>query len=280
MRSIDLHFEELEKLIEYFGVNKPSLVCCSDTWMVESSAEDHYVLDNYAPMKFKPGKTRNEGVAIYVHESLSFEIIKFGTGIDLNYIAISCTNLKKEKNNVVCLYNSPSVNKQYLEHFELLLESCCQLSYCFLVGDMIIDLLETSAIGNKYLYSLKMDECYQGIKEPMRVTPTSKSFLDHIVHNDCLSNLEFEVIKINFTDHCATYVHLDITRSQSIRFQQSKETMPFLRNGYHKEKYLNYLRHFLDLSKLEQDVDRFTESLADALTTAVNVLTFEEEIKL
>ena len=38
--------------------------------MVESSTGDLYVLDNYAPMKFQPGTTRNEGVAIYVHESL------------------------------------------------------------------------------------------------------------------------------------------------------------------------------------------------------------------
>ena len=123
VRSIDNHHEDLETLIESFGVNKPSLVCCSETWMVESSAEDLYVLETYAPMKFQPGKTRNEGVAIYAHESLSFEKLEFDIGIDLNYIAISCTNLKKEKINVVCLYNPPSVNKQYFsEQFEVLLK--------------------------------------------------------------------------------------------------------------------------------------------------------------
>ena len=81
-------------------------------------------------------------------------------------------------------------------------------------------------------------------------------FLDHIVHNDCVSNLEFGVIKTNTTDHCTTNVHLDITRS------------------------LNYLRHCLDLSNLEQDVDRLTESLADALKTTVNVFTFKEKTML
>ena len=40
--SIALHFEELETLIESFGVNKPSLVCCSEPWTVQSSAEDIY----------------------------------------------------------------------------------------------------------------------------------------------------------------------------------------------------------------------------------------------
>ena len=87
VRSTDLHFEDLETLKESFGVNKPSLVCCSERWMVESYAGNFYV-DTYLPMMFQPGKTRSESVAIYVHESLSFEIIEFATGIDLSYIAI------------------------------------------------------------------------------------------------------------------------------------------------------------------------------------------------
>ena len=71
-----------------------------------------------------------------------------------------------KKNNVVCLYNCPSVNKKlFLEHFEVPLESCCQMSNCFLVGDMIIDLLEASAIGKMYLNSLKVNGCYQGKKK-------------------------------------------------------------------------------------------------------------------
>ena len=56
-RSKDNHFEET--LIESFGVSKPCLVCCSKTWVIESSAENLHVLDNNAPIKFQPGKTRN-----------------------------------------------------------------------------------------------------------------------------------------------------------------------------------------------------------------------------
>ena len=99
-------------------------------------------------------------------------------------------------------------------------------------------------------------------------------------HNVCLNNLEFGVIKTNITDHYATCVQLDITISQSNRFQQTRATMPFLRNGYLKEKYPNYLRHCLGLSNLEQDVDRVTESLTDALTTTVNVFTIKEKLKV
>ena len=84
-------------MIEYFGVNKPSLVCCFEKWNVESSAEDLYVLDTYAPKNFHPWKTRTEGVSQYTSMSHSFKITEIDTGIDLNYIVISCTNLNKQK---------------------------------------------------------------------------------------------------------------------------------------------------------------------------------------
>ena len=106
-------------------------------------------------MKFQPGKTKNEGMAIYVHKPLFSKIKEFDNRIDLNYSAISCTKLKKEKIDVVCSNDPPSVTKHhFLEHSEVLRESCCEMSNCFLVNDMNIDLHESSAIGNKYLNSL------------------------------------------------------------------------------------------------------------------------------
>ena len=81
-------------------------------WIIVSSAEDLHVLDTYAPMTLQPRKTRNGGVAIHVHESLSFRMIEFNTRIDLKYIASSCTNPENVKINVHCIYNPPTVNKQ------------------------------------------------------------------------------------------------------------------------------------------------------------------------
>ena len=177
MISIDNHFEELKTLKGSFRVNKPSIVCCCEIWMVESSGEDLYVLDIYAKMKFHPGKTRIESVAFYVQYSLTFEIKKLRHWIDLNYIAIRCTNLNNEQINAVCLNNPPLVNKQcFLEHFQVRLEGC-QMSNCFLGGDMNIELLEVSAIGKKFLYSLKLNGCYQGMKNLRVLHLTQSHFL-------------------------------------------------------------------------------------------------------
>ena len=52
LRSIDHHFEGIEKLIKPFRENKPSINCSSETWMTESSAKSAYTLESYALMEF------------------------------------------------------------------------------------------------------------------------------------------------------------------------------------------------------------------------------------
>ena len=86
-----------------------------------------------------------------------------------------------------------------MEHYEVRIEVCCQMSNCFVVGDMNIDQHKTSAIGILYSNYLKRNGCYRGIKEATRVTSTSESFFDHIVHNECRNVFEFGVIEINTT---------------------------------------------------------------------------------
>ena len=53
-RSIDYHFEELGMLLDTFCENRLSNICCSLTWMTESSVTCAYSLESYAPTKFEP----------------------------------------------------------------------------------------------------------------------------------------------------------------------------------------------------------------------------------
>ena len=236
IRSIDYNFEELETHIDTFCENKPSSICLSETWMTESSDKNAYALESYAPMEFDPCSTRNEGVAIYVHESLAFELlepnIQKDSIPDLNYTGVNCTARNREKFTVVCFYNSPSVNKQdFLDQFELLLESLSQIKNYYLIGDINIDLLECNPVADRYLKLLEIHGCAQGIEEPTRVTLDSESLTDHIIHNDYQRPLEFGVIKTYITDHFATYVDLNISKSKSIRSQHFIKDRTFLRDG-------------------------------------------------
>ena len=163
-----------------------------------------------------------------------------------------------------------------MDHFEVLLESWCQMSNCFLVSDMNVNLLELSAIGNRCLNSLKLNRRYQGKKEPTRVTTPSESLLVHIVHNDCLNKLEFDVIKTNFYRSLCTLCPLGYNKISIHSFSTNQGNYANHSEWISYRKNLNYLRHCLELSNSEQDVDMLTEGLADALTTAVNVFTFKE----
>ena len=259
IRSIDYNFEELETHIDTFRENKPCIICLSETWMTESSDKNAYALESYAPMEFDPGSTRNEGVAIYVHESLAFELLELNIQKDsipdLNYTGVNCTARNKEKFTVVCLYNSPSVNKlDFLDQFELLLESLSQIKNYYLIGDINIDLLECNPVADRYLKLLEIHGCAQGIEEPTCVTLDSESLIDHIIHNDYQRPLEFAVIKTYITDHFATYVDLNISKSKSIRSQHFIKDRPFLRDGNATNLYLNYLKHCLELVDLGQDI--------------------------
>ena len=169
IRSIDYNFEELETHIDTFPENKPCIICLSETWMTESSDKNAYALESYAAMEFDPGSTKNEGVAIYVHESLAFELLELNIQKDsipdLNYTGVNCTARNKEKFTVVCLYNSPSVNKHdFLDQFELLLESLSQIKNYYLIGDINIDLLECNPVADRYLKLLENHGCAQGSK--------------------------------------------------------------------------------------------------------------------
>ena len=250
--------------------------------MTESSDKNAYALESYAPMEFDPGSTRNEGVAIYVHESLAFELLELNIQKDsipdLNYTGVNCTARNKEKFTVVCLYNSPSVNKHdFLDQFELLLESLSQIKNYYLIGDINIDLLECNPVADRYLKLLEIHGCAQGIEEPTRVTLDSESLIDHIIHNDYQRPLEFGVIKTYITDHFAIYVDLNISKSKSIRSQHFIKDRPFLRDGNATYLYLNYLKHCLELVDLGQDINASTESFANAISEAVNAFTVEKQ---
>ena len=76
IRSIDYHFEELEMLLDTFLENKPSILCCFETWITESSPKSSYSAETSAPKKFDPGSTRNEGLTIDVQELLYIETLE------------------------------------------------------------------------------------------------------------------------------------------------------------------------------------------------------------
>ena len=78
---------------------------------------------------------------------------------------------------------------------------------------MNINLLETNTTSNNYIESMLLSGFTQHIAKPTRVTPVSKTLLDHVFHHNILQNT-YDVINLSITDHYATKVIIPYCRTE------------------------------------------------------------------
>ena len=78
---------------------------------------------------------------------------------------------------------------------------------------MNINLLETNITSNNYIESMLLSGFTQHIAKPTRVTPVTKTLLDHVFHNKIWQNT-YDVINLSITDHYATKVIIPYCRSK------------------------------------------------------------------
>ena len=104
IRSPDYHKNELRVLLEIMD-KKPEVLALTETWMTD----DHSLVDldkvGYQPIEFKArpnAKRRSGGVAFYVKDGLSFQVLSFKTDIDCLIIKITGDN--KTLYNICSIY--------------------------------------------------------------------------------------------------------------------------------------------------------------------------------
>ena len=168
------------------------------------------------------------------------------------------------------MYNSPSCDKltfiQKLSTWSLGLAN--SKHPCYIVGDMNINLLETNTTSNNYIESRLLSGCTQPIAKPTRVTPVSKTLLDHVFHNKFLQNT-YDVINLSVTDHYATKVILTYCRTKEQKVITQVKLISFLTDEDSRVLYLRSLHEKLLHTPFPSDVnDNFS-----LLTQAINETT-------
>ena len=142
------------------------------------------LLNKYLPPIFHPGFNRNDGVVIYVHEFIEYEVVCTK--------ANQCLNIGKamNKNNqcfvVVCMYIFPSFKHSLrLNEVELLPNDISKLmgSPVFIVGDMIIDLVKQNNLHSNYSKLLQYNGMTQLLKTATRTDIDSATLIDHVNQN-------------------------------------------------------------------------------------------------
>ena len=190
------------------------MICLTETWLQHDADTRLFSLNNYLPMIINLGHNRNSGVAVYVHESITSEELNLNS--TLSYVALKCTNVDRVSFNVVCIYDSPSQSSVIFlnELDELMTKLCTFKCPTFILGDFNIDLKTDDRRVLQYLSIIKSNGFIQLVQSPTRITPTTSTLIDHIIHN---SNWNVEAFnhKMHIKDHYAVSVKFPVPKRKN-----------------------------------------------------------------
>ena len=104
IRSLDYHINGRRVLLEILD-KKPEVLALTETWMTD----DHTLVDldmvGYQPIEFKArpnAKRRSGGVAFYVKDGISFQVVSFKN--DIECLIIKITSENKTLYNICSIY--------------------------------------------------------------------------------------------------------------------------------------------------------------------------------
>ena len=180
VRSLGNHFDNLMMFIEDQKINKPSVICLTETWLPDDSALSLFEIPEYHRLISHAGFNRNSGALSYVHKSFRYEVDDFHESLPA--VAVKCTNASKNCFMIACVYIPPSCDKptliQKMSTWSSILANSRHPRY--IVQDMNINLLQTITTSNFYIESRLLSGFTQRIAKPTLLTPVSKTHLDHV----------------------------------------------------------------------------------------------------
>ena len=163
-------------------------------------------------------KTNAGGVGFYVSQKLSYSVNTL-LSLELSGIEDLWIDLKVKNRTLTfgVVYRHPNCVTHDIDNFtEALGNSLHKLNLkkhkYVILGDFNIDLLkiESCEITRKYVNDLISYACKCLISKPTRITPQSKTLLDHIYTNDQASINCHGVGICDLSDHLPTFVGLDL----------------------------------------------------------------------
>ena len=276
IRSLENHFDDLMMFIVDQKLNKPSVICLTETWLSDDSTLSLFEILEYHSLILHAGFNRNSGAGIYVHKSLRYQVVEFHESLPA--VSVKCTNASKNCFTVKSVYNSPSCDKLTLIRKMSTWTSVLANSNhpCYIVGDININLLETNTTSNIYIESRLLSGFTQHIAKPTRVTPVSKSLLDHVFNNIILQNT-FDVINLSITDHYATKGIIPYCQPEEQKVITQVKLISFLTDEDSRVLYLRSLHERLLNTPFASDVNDIFSLLIQAINETTASFTVEKQ---
>ena len=248
------------KTFTVLGLNIRSLdyqvLALTETWMTD----DHSLVDldivGYQPIEFKArsdAKRRSCGVAFYVKDGLSFEVVSFKT--DIECLIIKITSENKTLYNICSIYRPETIKiNNFIGYLETLLSFLKGLpGETLLFGDFNIDTSKDDLDRKKYVAILEAYDFEIQNKLPTRVTPTSKSCIDHMITQNVVCT---ETLPTTICDHFTVLGHF--TKEHS--FDRKTVSSPTMTRNTKNLKGHNALKFLFLLDQKLKQIDEKTSA--------------------
>ena len=135
--------------------------------------------------------------------------------------------------------------KQFLTDIDEILVALNEHSdYLCILGDFNLDMLAESNVQKQYNTIINQNGFIQTIKEPTRVTPDTKTIIDHVlIRQTDESQIRSGIMRTSITDHYSTYVKFPVDTIPKTPIIQ--RNMIFLKKECKATNFLKDLqRHF------------------------------------
>lgn len=204
---------------------KPDFLGLSEHWLTDEQLHTIQIDGYELVSSFCRGPGQRGGAALFCKKG-----IKCRERMDLTRLSIEgvfeCAAIElkcsSRKLVVACIYRIPD-NSNY-EVFSQRFNELCEaahkeVSNVAICGDFNIDLMEDSGDRNRadFLSLLNTYNLLQTIKEPTRITDSTKSCIDNVFVNSFIT-FSALVIEAHISDHTAQYIQLDLTFKKQQNF--------------------------------------------------------------
>ncbi|XP_028518360.1 uncharacterized protein LOC114576263, partial [Exaiptasia diaphana] len=184
------------------------VLAISETWLDSTIVDVEISLPDFTCVRWdRTGDKSGGGVAIYIKESLPYRIRDDLNRTDYEYVWIELLRNKCKPTLICCAYRAPDVNaKDFISSLSNSMSSIdLDKSDVVLLGDLNVNLLKNSKGCKKDKQELlKFSRTYdfkQLIKEPTRITDTSRSLIDLIFVNNEHRITKSGIVPLTISDH-------------------------------------------------------------------------------
>ena len=241
-------FEEIRYNLLY-SENPPDIIGCCETFYNEHITDNEIQINNYITQRKDRTHTGGGGWAVYFSENLHFERkINFeNENLETMWFEVK-PNYKKSF--LLCfVYRPPQSVVNWINLMEE--EIAHAINYnpdITLMGNFNFDFLCQSKVPRRWVNMLETYNFQQIIKDPTRVTATSKTLLDHIYVTNSETVHESHVIKYPISDHFP----IGMTRKEQVCHKKHTHTTISYRNfkKFDEKSFVNDLSkapfHFIE----------------------------------